>query len=308
MKSVRTAAVALALISLSFAAHTSQSSVIFVPEVESIYDVTYARFADSQLQLDIAWPREGGPYPVLVYFHGGGWGIGDKIMFRHRMEMIAQSGYVVFNANYRLSTDARFPAAVNDAMGAVIFAKDKAPDYNGDPDRVAVMGDSAGAHLAAMVAMAWDDPYFDPSYSGSNGHDARVQAGVLMYGLYRLDWLVKQDPRIWGVVVTRPMVLAFMGGTPRTKPKAYEKASLSHYLDKDNIPPLLIMCGTADSLFVESEWLHKELDKREVRHTAFFVSGAEHEFNYMENREDFPYLHAIMTFLDKELSGKKVMP
>ncbi len=308
MKLFRISAVGLVLLLTSLVAPSLQGKVIVLPPVDSVFDVTYARFADSEISLDIAWPTEGGPYPVLVYFHGGGWGIGNKSMFRHRMEMIAQSGYVVFNANYRLSTDARFPAAVNDAMGAVVFAKDKAPEYNGDPLRVAVMGDSAGAHLAAMVAMAWDDPYFEPSYSGKNGYDARVQAGVLMYGLFRLEWLVKQDPRIWGVMVTRPMVMAFMGGAPRTKPKAYEKASISHYLDKDNIPPLFIMCGTADSLFAESKWLHEELEKRNVKHVAFFVSGAEHEFNYMENREDFPYLHTILTFLDQELQGEKYLP
>lgn len=308
MRFSRTVAVAVVLILLSVAAPSIKGGVVYVPPVESIYDVTYARFADSELQLDIAWPVEGGPYPLLVYFHGGGWGIGDKSMFRHRMSMIARSGYVVFNANYRLSTEARFPAAVNDAMGAVIFAKDKAPAYNGDPARVAVMGDSAGAHLAAMVATAWDDPYFAPSYSGNNGHNAQVQAAALMYGLYRLEHLIEEDPRIWGVVVTRPMVLAFMGGTPRSKPKAYEKASVSHYLDKDNLPPLFIMCGTADSVFPESEWLHKELEKRKARHTAFFVSGAEHEFNYLENRNDFPYLHAILSFLDHELKGDGTPP
>jgi len=279
---------------------------IVVYGVQTIYDMTYAVQNNSPLKLDIAWPEKGGPYPIIVYFHGGGWATGDKLLFRHRMRMMAQSGYVVFNANYRLTTNESFPAQVNDVMGAVIFAKEKAHIYNGDPERVAVMGDSSGAHLASMVALAWDDPYFQPSYKGDGIWTAEVQAGVFMYGGYRLERAYKENYRLWGAIITRPLIVAFVGGTPEQMPKEYEKASPASYLGRDDIPPFFIMCGTEDSVYPESIWLHETLEERGIEHTAFFVDGEEHEFNYLEARTDFPYLRAILDFLDRNL--KEVKP
>jgi acetyl esterase/lipase len=281
-----------------------RGKVIIAPQVETVEDVIFARAPKNELKLDIAWPKNRGPYPIIVYFHGGGWTLGDKSMFRHRMHILAQTGYVVFNANYRLSPEARFPAAVNDALAAVIFAKEKAGDYNGDSSKVAVMGDSAGAHLAAMAALVWDDPYFQPTYPGKGKTTAQVQAAVLMYGMYRLNWVMVQDPRIWGFVITKPMVLAFMGATLESKPEDYEKASPASYLGRPDLPPMFILCGTQDALYPESVWLNQALDKKGSNHLAYFVEGAEHEFNFLENREDFPYLHAILDFLDEELKKK----
>lgn len=293
-----------ALLAAALLAASAAGDEVVVPRIDSIYDVTYAATPAGSLKLDVAWPSGGGPYPVIVYFHGGGWAVGDKSMFRHRMRLLAQSGYTVFNANYRLSQEARFPAAVNDAMGAVIFAKEKAPLYNGDPARVAVMGDSAGGHLSAMVALAWDDPYFTPTYAGDGRFNAQVQAGVLMYGGYRMDWIANQDPRLWGFILTRPMVVAFIGGTPEQKPLEYQKASPASYLGRSDIPPFFIMCGTADSVFPESQFLHNALDQKGVYNKAFFVADATHEFNYLEDRSDFPFLRAILDFLDQELDNK----
>ncbi len=304
MMKTRMAAAAGLLVLLVFSGARAGDEVLVVPKVDTILDMTYADTPSGSLKLDIAWPTSGGPYPVIVYFHGGGWTIGDKNMFGHRMRLLAQSGYVVFNANYRLSQDAKFPAAANDAMGAVIFAKEKAALYNGDPARVAVMGDSAGAHLSALVALAWDDPYFTPTYAGDGKYNAQVQCGVLMYGGYRMDWIADQDPKLWGLILTRPMVVAFLGGTPEQKPREYQKASPASYLDRKDIPPFFIMCGTADSVFPESEFLHNALDQRGVSNKAFFVANARHEFNLFENRDDFPYLRAVLDFLDQELDNK----
>ncbi|HUT54005.1 MAG TPA: alpha/beta hydrolase [bacterium] len=304
MKQDRIAAITGLLLLLFFSPARAGDEVVVVPKVDTIFDVTYADTSTGSLKLDVAWPMADGSYPMIVYLHGGGWSMGDKSMFRHRMRLLAQSGYVVFNANYRLSQEARFPAAVNDAMGAVIYAKEKAELYHGDPARVAVMGDSAGGHLSAMVALAWDDPYFTPTYAGDGRYSARVQAGVLMYGGYRMDWIANQDPKLWGLILTRPMVVAFMGGTPEQKPLEYKKASPASYLDRKDIPPFFIMCGTADSVFPESDFLHNALDQKGVYNKAFFVADARHEFNYLENRDDFPYLRAILDFLDQVLDNK----
>lgn len=298
MKSFRTVVVFSVLVMLAGMAPARE---IVIPRIETIYDIVYAQPDNQPVRLDVAWPVEGGPYPVVVYFHGGGWAIGDKAALRRRMRMIAQAGYVVFNANYRLTPEGRFPNAVNDCLGAVIYAKDKAKIYNGDPGRVAVMGDSAGSHLSALVALAWDDPYFDPSYAGDGTLEANVQAAVLMYGAYRMDWVARENPRLWGIVATTPLVVTFMGGTPEQKPLEYQKASPASYVGRPDIPPMLIICGTADTGYPESLWLYEAVKDKEGKHAALFVPNEVHEFNLLEYGKDFLYFRVIMDFLDEQL-------
>lgn len=76
-------------------------------------------------------------------------------------------GYAVFNINYLLVPEVTVREIVNDAMGAIIFVKDHAAEYNGDPKRVAIAGHSAGAHLTTMIAVAAGDSYFTPSYQST---------------------------------------------------------------------------------------------------------------------------------------------
>ena len=73
---------------------------------------------------------------------------------------------------------------VEDALGAVIWAKDHAARYKGDPDRIAVSGHSAGGHLAAMVTVAANDPYFTPTYQSDQGNDASVDIGIPVSGIF----------------------------------------------------------------------------------------------------------------------------
>jgi acetyl esterase/lipase len=83
---------------------------VISPRVEVIDDITSAGSNLGPLKLDPGWPASGGPYPVAVHCRGGGWGVGDKAMISHRLKLLAQCGYVIFNANCRLSPAARFPA------------------------------------------------------------------------------------------------------------------------------------------------------------------------------------------------------
>jgi acetyl esterase/lipase len=278
---------------------------IVAPGVAAELDVVYVRPGLFPVKLDIAWPEGGGPYPVVVYFHGGGWFSGDKAIVRNRMMLLAQSGYVVFNANYRLLPRAGFPEQVDDAMGAVIWAKEHAAEHNGDPSRVALMGDSAGGYLSMLIALTWDDPYFTPSYKGDGVTTAQVQAVIPMYCPYRLVWVYEQNPTLWRIVPTRPMVWSFLGGSPKSQPERYAKASPANYVGTAKIPPVMIVCGDRDLMYPESVWLHLTLESMGVEHTALFISGADHEFNFREDMNDFPQFRFILEFLEENLSEDK---
>jgi acetyl esterase len=109
-------------------------------------------------------PRNHGPLPVLVYFHGGGWVMGDiETHDAFCCSLTNAAGCAVVSVAYRLAPEHRFPAAFDDAYAAARWVHDRAGDWGGDPRRVAIGGDSAGGNLAAAVALrARDERAFRP--------------------------------------------------------------------------------------------------------------------------------------------------
>ncbi|WP_224488254.1 alpha/beta hydrolase [Robertkochia flava] len=120
-------------------------------------DVLWATPGNTELHMDIYSPEENdNRLPVLIIYHGGGWLINTKSIMDEMSEYIAGTGkYVVCNVDYRLLTannnTTPMNAIIEDAMGAVLWVKENIRDYGGDPEQIAVTGDSAGGQLAAMV-------------------------------------------------------------------------------------------------------------------------------------------------------------
>lgn len=121
-------------------------------EVARVLD-TVAPGPDGDIPLRVYVPACDGPHPVLVYYHGGGWVIGDIDTHDVPCRALAnRSGAVVVSVGYRLAPEHRFPAAVDDSYAAVVWAAEKAAEFGGDGSRLAVGGDSAGGNLAAVVS------------------------------------------------------------------------------------------------------------------------------------------------------------
>jgi acetyl esterase/lipase len=135
---------------------------------------------DPRLKLDVYVPRQAGSRPVVVFFYGGTWSSGMRANYAFVGAALAERGYVTVIPDYRLYPAVRFPAFIQDGARAVDWAQQHARDFGGDPDRIVLMGHSAGAHIAALLA-------FNPSYLAKAGVRPDSIAGFIgMSGPYAL--------------------------------------------------------------------------------------------------------------------------
>lgn len=123
--------------------------------------------------MDVWRPSGGGAnLPVVVFFYGGSWQAGRRADYPFVAADLARRGHVVVVPDYRLYPEVRFPAFLQDAAAAVAVARRRARDWGGDPDRVVLMGHSAGAHIAAMLAL-------DPRWLAAAGDSRDRLAGAI---------------------------------------------------------------------------------------------------------------------------------
>jgi len=116
--------------------------------------VAFAEHDGIKLVGDFCLPKGRAKAPALIAIHGGGWQIGDRSFYKYWGPFLAHNGYAVFAIEYRLGKPGVYPNALHDVKAALQFVRAKAPDYDIDPDRVGLIGDSAGAHLASLLALA----------------------------------------------------------------------------------------------------------------------------------------------------------
>ena len=144
-------------------------------------NVTYCTMNDLPQKMDIYYPASGGPWPVIMYVHGGSWYQGDKAE-GEGWRGLNEQGFLVVSVNYRLGDyQTKFPAMIEDVKCAVRYLRAHASDYNIDPDHIGAIGASAGGHLVALLGTAdesagWDvGKYLEQS--------SRVQAVISLAGI-----------------------------------------------------------------------------------------------------------------------------
>jgi acetyl esterase/lipase len=213
------------------------------------------------LLLDLHVPPGDGPFPVVLWVHGGGWMTGSRIwtvdqQFHERM---LARGYAVADVDYRLASEATWPAQQADIEAAVRWLRHHATDLRIDAERFAVLGESAGGQLAAIAAL-----------TGSG--DTAIQAAILWYGPADLS-----NPRDLDDPATNLAVL--FGGPLRERASVARLASPQYNLRAD-APPFLLVHGTEDDIvpFPEAVGFAEALRAEGVRCDVLPVEGAGHVF------------------------------
>lgn len=259
------------------------------PAVQEIRDITYGEIGERKLQLDLYQPlldlsniqagsAPAGPNsvagkpsstelrPGLIFIHGGAWSGGQREIYHYYTKRMALMGFVATTISYRLSGEAVFPAAVQDAKCAVRWLRAHAAEYSVDPERIAVLGGSAGGHLAMMVGYA-----ADPALEGPGGHQdtsSRVAAVVNLYG--------PSDLTTPSAKSAEP-VERFLGGKFAELQPSYEQASPVLHLDPQD-PPTLIIHGDLDELvnISQSDELAQKLEAARVPFAYDRITGWPH--------------------------------
>ncbi|MDP3915577.1 MAG: alpha/beta hydrolase [Bacteroidota bacterium] len=247
--------------------------------------------------LDIYLPANvKGKMPLVIFIHGGGWLSNDKYAdmgyMKKTVAEIVSGGFALASIDYRFSTQAVFPAQMLDCNRAVSFLYDNADKYGFDRNRFAVMGFSAGGHLASMVGLSKNNDvaaFFMPETSKSFSFKAVVD----FYGPAELILFPGSDD------AKSPEGL-LIGAAPLSRPDLAKAASPVTYVDK-NDPPFLIIHGEKDQLVSTK---HSELLSSWLR-----VSGVENELIIIKDAPHFGEMfdsdevrNKVMTFLRKQLN------
>jgi len=228
------------------------------------------------LKLDVFRPREPGRLrPAIVQVHGGAWVSGLKwLQGIPLLGHLAADGWVGFNVDYRLSPRAAFPAHLVDVKRAIAWLREHADEYGIDPSFIVVTGGSAGAHLAALVGLTFDDPTYQPGFEDA---DTSVAAVVAFYGIYDLTERRRPLARAFRHALERWVLQVKHDETP----EAFARASPIERIRPD-APPFYVVHGGADTVasVVDARAFVEQL--RAVSHASVVyleIPGAGHAFD-----------------------------
>jgi acetyl esterase/lipase len=244
-------------------------------------NIVYTDLAVSEKQkLDIYIPDDEQLMPCLVWIHGGAWLAGSKEGLPEEVDTLLYYGYVVASINYRLSSDALFPAQIQDCKAAIRFLKENCAKYKIDSSRIAVAGSSAGGHLAALVGTSYGIPSLEDTHAISGTASARVQAVVDFYG--PTDFLIMdelpdecKEPMIH--LDPRSPESLLLGCNVVDCPEKVTIANPITYITEDD-PPFLIIHGTSDCTVTpkSSLLLEQRLRGEGIRVKLYMIPGAGH--------------------------------
>jgi acetyl esterase/lipase len=236
-------------------------------DVEEVHDVAYDDSV-SRDRMDVYLPNDGRTErPAVMLIHGGSWTSGSKDIYRHVGPRLAGAGFVTVAINYRLTPDGAYPRLMQDAICALSFLRGHADDWGLDPDRVALVGYSAGGHMASLLGVNIDEPDFQPDCAaGPTYPPAAVVSGA--------------GPQDLSAIASADVVKELIGGSLADYPERYERASPPRHVTAA-APPFLFVHGSDDWILPieHSYWMRDALVAAGVDARLLELNGGGHLLN-----------------------------
>lgn len=285
---------------------------VVTPEIKQISGVVYEQvpsrgYENVAMKMDILKPQSKTPLPAIVYVTGGGFINANKDNGIQLRMHLAEAGYVVASIEYRVAPTAVFPQPLEDVKASIRYLRANANKFNIDPDRIGIVGGSAGGYLTAMAGVTSGTTTFD---KGENlDQSSSVKAAVDLYGLSDLTRIgddysdaVKEAHKSAGATealwVNGSPVFGGRDGGILADPAA-KAADPMTYVGK-NSAPMLLMHGTKDFVVSPSQTdlLFQALRKEGIPSDRYLVEGAAHGGVYWDQAEA---LSIITDFFNKYL-------
>lgn len=303
--------------------------ILSVEGKKGYFDVAYGGESDAQ-KLDVWLPEGTGPFPAIISIHGGGYIACDK----RQKEMIdpmlrgLSKGFAVIGVNYRLSGEAKFPAAVKDVRQAVRFIKAHADQWGILPDQLTAWGGSAGGYLTLMCCLCAEEPYFDNPDDPNLALSAGVAAGVAWYpqvefansdeeleinsirnhflrkkitdineAEYEPAFPVREESQFPMHNLAESACSMFLGCTVNSGDEIVKKAGAINYIHK-NMAPVFLQHGSDDEILPAQQSIRFAIRAnavcREERVIFEMLPGAIHSSVLFETEEN---LEKVFTFI-----------
>lgn len=252
-------------------------------------DLMYTTIDGIDLKADVYAPKKGKNHLAVLLVHGGGWISGSKENQKFMAQHLAENGYVAVVANYRLSTEAQFPAAVYDLKSALAWMRKNASDFKINSHKIAVLGTSAGAQLATLVGVTSGNEMFsEESYKNLD----QVQAIVNIDGIVSFTHPDSEESDIAGL---------WLGGLQNEDPKNWKDASPLEYVDK-NTPPTLFINSAQTRFHAGRDDMLKILEQHNIYSEVHTIANSPHSFWLMQPWFE-KTLNFTLNFLDKTLKN-----
>ncbi|MDT0644633.1 pectinesterase family protein [Zunongwangia sp. F363] len=271
----------------------------FISPVESLSseniiaeeDVVYKKSAEKDLKADVYMPKaeNGKNYPAVLLIHGGGWLTGSKENQRIMAQYLAKNGYVAVTAAYRLGTEAIYPAGVKDLKDAIKWMRRNAEKYHLDPEKIAVLGASAGAQLATLLGAT---PGAEKYNTENNDFSDKVEAIVNIDGI--VSFVHPEAEEGW-------MGATWLGGSRDSKPEIWKEASPLEYVN-ENTPPTLFINSSQARFHAGRDDMIKILDELGIYSEVHTIENSPHSFWLMHPWFE-ETLNLTTSFLDKVLQN-----
>jgi acetyl esterase len=240
-----------------------------------------------------------GPFPAVIIAHGGGWEAGDKVTYVTPLfEPLAKAGFAWFSIDYRLTPDVLHPAQLDDLRDAIRFVRSNASRFNIDPNRIALLGESASGQMVMQVAAE--------SANGPNAPSGRdsglsIAAVVSFYGVYDFEPMVAESPSPPRSLLWRLFRLPTLDAPARAALRAH---SPIHHV-RHGMPPVLLIHGTNERLWTQGQSMSRVLKDRGIPHELIPLEGAPHGLENWEGHA--PWMHyktRLVTWLDEQLRAR----
>jgi acetyl esterase/lipase len=280
-------AVGMGLMSFAISVADAQVPAAGMPGVSVRSGIVYTQGVSEPLKADVYLPEGNGPFPGILFLHGGGWMNGNRYQMSKLIRDLAARGYVGFTIEYDVDP-APYPTSFEESLAALKYFRDHAAEFHLDPARIAVAGSSAGGELAALVALNPSGVTI-PAWAVPSVGQKPVQGAIILNGVLDLTSLGDKSS----------MVTQYLGGACTSVAETCKDASpISHV--HAGAPPFFLGHGTADETvpFAQAEAFAAALRAVKVPVRFFTAQGGPHTYwvkdaFYAKNLEDIDNFLAL---------------